>query len=123
MSELTEMEEKKLIKYYYFLMGDGRFLNILHHYSIEWGYGDEYAWYVFASIYEDWEEDYFGTEGVRYYLDYPAVEKDIEITLDYETFYRYLLEDCEEYLQKRPKDREWVTEYLQMIKEKFKIKG
>ena len=121
MPDLTELKKRELIKLYYSHMGTGKFLRILHYYSIEWGYGDEYARYVFASYYEDWEEDYFGEEGIIYYIDYPAVEEDTEIILNYPTFYRYLKGDCEEYLRKRPEDREKVEEYLQKIKEKFNI--
>lgn len=35
MSELTDMEDKEIIKLYYGHMGTEVFLTILHHYSIE----------------------------------------------------------------------------------------
>ncbi|MFP7470771.1 ribonuclease toxin immunity protein CdiI [Niallia taxi] len=121
MTELTKEEKRKLIRFYYAHMGIGRFLTILEQYSKGWGYGDEYARYVFASYYEDWEEDYFGEEGIAYYIDAPAADEDTEIILDYQTFYQYLKDDCEDYLQQRPEDREKVQEYLQKIKGKFNI--
>lgn len=113
--------QKELIKMYYRLMGDGNFLSILENISKEIGYGDEYARFVFASNWEEWEEDYFGEEGVCYYFDEPAVEEDIEFVLDYNTFYHYLEENSKEYLERHPNNAEQVNELLGKIKEKFKI--
>ena len=41
---------RELIKVFYHVMGDGRFLTILEYISKEIGYGDEYARFVFAII-------------------------------------------------------------------------
>lgn len=82
MKELSEAEQRQLIKFYYGHMGIGEFLTILEQYSKEWGYGDEYARYVFASYYEEWEEDYFGEEGIIYFIDYPAVDEDTKRFID-----------------------------------------
>ena len=115
-------EQRELIKVYYRVMGDGRFLTILEHISKEIGYGDEYARFVFANNWEEWEEDYFGEEGVCYYIDAPAVEEDVEFVLDYETFYHYLVEDSEDYLEKYPNNRVRVEEILGEIRKRFNIK-
>ncbi|MEI2401547.1 ribonuclease toxin immunity protein CdiI [Niallia taxi] len=112
---------RELIKVFYHVMGDGRFLTILEYISKEIGYGDEYARFVFANNWEEWEEDYFGKEGVCYYIDAPAVGEDVEFVLDYNTFYQYLEEDTAEYLEKYPYYRARVEELLAKIRERFNI--
>ncbi len=102
-------------------MGDSKFLRILESYANGEGYGTEYARFVFADYYEEWEEDYFGKEGIAYYIDRPAVEEDEEIILDYSTFFRYLKEDCARYLEKYPQDKSEVEAHLERIKERFSI--
>ncbi|MGG0738220.1 ribonuclease toxin immunity protein CdiI [Niallia taxi] len=121
MTELTKEEQRKLIRFYYAHMGIGQFLTILEQYSKGWGYGDEYARYVFASYYEEWEEDYFGKEGIAYYIDNPVVDEDAEVILDYQTFYQFLRDDCGLYLQGHPQDIKVVNDYLVKIKEKYNI--
>lgn len=121
--DLTEKENhRELIKQFYWHMGDGDFLYILECISKEIGYGDEYCRFVFANNWEEWEEDYFGEEGVCYYFDEPAVKEDLQFVLDYDTFYRYLEEDCTTYLEKYPNNRGLVEELLGKIREKFNIK-
>jgi hypothetical protein len=117
----VEDKIRKLIKYFYHHMGDGKFLRILSSYANGEGYGTEYARFVFADYYEKWEEDYFGKEGIAYYIDRPAVEEDEEIILDYQTFYRYLKEDCASYLENHPQDKSAVEEQLKRIRERFNI--
>lgn len=102
-------------------MGDGKFLRILRSYAKGEGYGTEYARFVFADYYEEWEEDYFGKEGIAYYIDRPAVEEDEEIILDYSTFYSYLREECDSYLKNYPQDIPEVEEHLERIKERYNI--
>ncbi|UOQ50383.1 ribonuclease toxin immunity protein CdiI [Gracilibacillus caseinilyticus] len=107
---IVEDKYRKLISYFYLHMGDGKFLRILRSYANGEGYGDEYARFVFADYYEEWEEDYFGKDRIAYYIDRPLVEKDEEITLDYSTLYRYLREDCDRYLEEYPQDKSEVEE-------------
>lgn len=110
-----------LVKYYYTVMGDEKFLTVLNHYANGEGYGVENIWCVFADDYETWEDDYFGDIGIAYYFDYPAVEKDETVILDYETFFKYLKEACVEYLERNPENKKEVEGYLIEIKKRFDI--
>lgn len=49
------------------------------------------------------------------------MDEDVQFVLDYETFYKYLVEDCELYLEKYPNDRSRVEELVGEIREKFNI--
>lgn len=111
----------ELVKYYYTIMGDEKFLTILDNYANGDGYGIENVWCVFADDYETWEEDYFGDTGIAYYFDYPAVEKDETVILDYEVFFKYLKEACVKYLERNPQNKKVVESYLARIKEKFNV--
>ncbi|WP_273130521.1 ribonuclease toxin immunity protein CdiI [Bacillus weihaiensis] len=114
---------RDLVNLYYIHMGDAKFLRTLKAYSEGQGYGDEYARFVFANYYEKWEEDYFGEEGIAYYINSPVVDEDKEVILDYQTFYQFLEEDCELYVQSHPADLETVNDYLAKIKERYNIKN
>lgn len=107
---------KELLNLYYWVIGDERFLSVLDKYSNCEGFGVENIWCCFANEYEEWEEDYFGESGVAYYFDYPAVEKDCTITLNYEEFYKYLFETCQEYIKKHEEEKVVIYEYLNKIK-------
>jgi hypothetical protein len=107
---------KELLNLYYWVIGDERFLSVLDKYSNCEGFGVENIWCCFANEYEEWEEDYFGESGVAYYFDYPAVEKDCTIILNYEEFYKYLVETCEEYIKKHEEEKAVIYEYLDKIK-------
>ncbi|MCT2346331.1 ribonuclease toxin immunity protein CdiI [Niallia taxi] len=50
------------------------------------------------------------------------MDEDVQFVLDYDTFYKYLLEDCELYLEKYPNDRIRVEELLGETRGKFNIK-
>ncbi|MCM3029647.1 ribonuclease toxin immunity protein CdiI [Niallia taxi] len=118
---MNTQEYRKLVNLFYIHMGDAKFLRTLRAYSEGQGYGDEYARFVFANYYEEWEEDYFGEEGIAYYIDNPVVDEDAEVILDYQTFYQFLLEDCELYMRRHPNDSKEVNDYLEKIKEKYNI--
>nr|WP_084990952.1 ribonuclease toxin immunity protein CdiI [Bacillus inaquosorum] len=79
-------------------------------------------WCVFADDYEEWEEDYFGDEGIAFYFDYPAVEEDEEVILDYENFYKYLNKIVGLYLERHQENKSDVEKYMRRIKEKYNIK-
>ena len=115
-------KNKELVKYFFQMMGDERFLTVLEKYAGGEGYGIEHVWCVFADDYEEWEEDYFGEEGIAFYFDYPAVEEDEEVILDYETLYIYLKEIAESYLVRHPKNELEIDNYMNKIKERYKIK-
>lgn len=114
-------KKKALVKYYYQAMGDERFLKVLNKYANEQGYGIEHVWCTFANDFEPWEDDYFGETGIAYYFDYPAVEKDEIVILNYETFYRYLKEASIEYLERNSNNKEEVENLLKNIRERYNI--
>ncbi|WP_406589695.1 ribonuclease toxin immunity protein CdiI [Bacillus atrophaeus] len=116
-------KNKDLINYFFQIMGDERFLRILEKFSNGEGYGIENVWCVFADDYEEWEEDYFGDEGIAFYFDYPAVEEDEEVILDYENFYKYLNEIVGQYLERHPENKPEVEIYMKRIKDKYDIKA
>ncbi|WP_413365178.1 ribonuclease toxin immunity protein CdiI [Lysinibacillus sp. 3P01SB] len=113
--------ESKLMELYYFAIGDGNFLKALNRYCNRQGFGNEHIWCLFAGELEEWEEGYFGKEGVCYFFDYPAVEEDQTIVLDYPTFYNYLKEASAKYLLNHPNDKNEVEERLEKIKEMLHI--
>ncbi|QBG55004.1 hypothetical protein D2M30_0653 [Bacillus amyloliquefaciens] len=115
-------KSKDLINYFFQVMGDERFLRILEKFSNGEGYGIENVWCVFADDYEEWEDDYFGDEGIAFYFDYPAVKEDEEVILDYENFYKYLNKIVDQYLERHPENKSDVEGYMRKIKEKYNIK-
>jgi hypothetical protein len=118
-SDITK--EKKMINLYYSHIGDGYLLDALKNYCNAQGFGIEDVWCVFSNEYEPWEEDYFGETGIAYYFDYPAVEKDEVLILDYTTFYNYLLNACNDYIYRNPNDELEAKKYLNEIGNKFEI--
>ncbi|MDQ0271898.1 ribonuclease toxin immunity protein CdiI [Cytobacillus purgationiresistens] len=116
-----EDNKRQLINTFYQHMGTGKFIRILQSYADGKGYGTEYARFVFADFYEKWEDDYFGEEGIAYYIDSPLVKEDEEIILDYPTFFQYLRDDCETYLKANPQDETEVRTVLETIKQRFNI--
>ncbi|KHD36197.1 hypothetical protein NL50_10520 [Clostridium acetobutylicum] len=113
---ITNKEDiNKYIKYYYGHIGENNLLKALSNYSDLRGFGIEDIWCCFANEYEEWEEGYFGESGVAYYFDYPSVEKDCTIILNYEQFYKYLVEYCGEYVTKHEEERVVIYEYLDKI--------
>lgn len=117
-----DKEKKDLVMYYYKAMGDERLPRILDRYAKGRGFGIEYIGCVFANDFEPWEDDYFGENGVAYYFDYPAVDKDVVVHLDYETFYKYLEEVTLEYLERNAEDKENLLSLLKAVRERFSIK-
>ncbi|MFI8623181.1 ribonuclease toxin immunity protein CdiI [Bacillus altitudinis] len=115
-------KNKELVKYFFQVMGDERFLTIMDKFSKKEGYGIEHVWCVFADDYEEWEEDYFGEEGIAFYFDYPALQEDEEVILDYETLYEYLDEIVEFYLVRHPENKLEIDNYMKKIKLKYNIK-
>ncbi|MDQ0928541.1 hypothetical protein QFZ25_002601 [Bacillus atrophaeus] len=113
---------KELINYFFKVMGDERFIQILEKFSNGEGYGIENVWCVFADDYEKWEEDYFGNEGIAFYFDYPAVKENEEVFLDYENFYKYLNEIVSEYLERHSENEPEVEKYMKGIKDRYEIK-
>lgn len=115
-----EAKQAVLMKFFYDMLKP-RFLTLLRKYANGEGYGIENMWCVFASDYEPWEEDYFGETGIAYYFDYPAVEKDEIVILDYKTFYQYLKEESSVYLHQNMDKKEEIEELLLKVRERFNI--
>jgi len=113
--------EKKLIDLYYFAIGDGNFIKALEKYCNGQGFGNEHIWCLFSGELEEWEEGYFGENGVCYFFDHPVVNEDVTIVLDYPTFYDYLKEASEAYLLQHSDDKDLVESRLNEIKLKFEI--
>lgn len=118
---MQESKKEELLKLYYSHIGDGYFLDALNNFSNRQGFGIEDIWCVFANEYEPWEEDYFGETGVAYYFDYPAIDKDEVLTLDKDSFYKYLLDASEDYLTRNLTDEQKVKKHLKIIKRKLHI--
>ncbi|ETT30270.1 ribonuclease toxin immunity protein CdiI [Paenibacillus sp. FSL P4-0338] len=115
------ISEKELIDLYYFSIGDGNFIKALEKYCNGQGFGNEHIWCLFASELEEWEEGYFGEDGVCYFFDRPAVDEDVTFVLDYSSFYVYLKEASKVYLLKHSDDKDVIESRLYAIKRKFKI--
>lgn len=117
-----DKEKKALVMYYYEAMGDERLQKILNKHAKGEGFGIENIWCVFASDFEPWEDDYFGEAGIAYYFDYPAVDRDKVVILDYETFYKYLEEVTFKYLERNVEEKIVLHSLLKIIRERFDIK-
>ena len=114
-------KKEKYIRLYFNYIGKSYFLDALENFRKKEGFGQEYVWCCFANEYEKWEEDYFGESGVAFYFEYPAVEEDCTIILSNEEFYKYLVDECKDYIKKYPKDEDVVHNYLSVIKKKLKL--
>lgn len=68
MSNEKNISEQKLIDLYYFAIGDGNFIKALEKHCNGQGFGNEHIWCLFAGELEEWEEGYFGENGVCYFL-------------------------------------------------------
>lgn len=122
MKILDKEKIKEYVKYYYDLLDDSKFKKALLNYSQLRGYGViEDIWCCFANEYEEWEEDYFRESGIAFYFDYPAVKEDCYIILENKEFYQYLVEQCEEYINRRPNDKNEIEELLKIISNKLNL--
>ncbi|OKP83023.1 hypothetical protein A3842_00695 [Paenibacillus sp. P3E] len=118
----VKLTEKELLDMYYRHLEGKYFLDALKNYCNGNGFGgSESVWCVFAGELDEWEEGYFGDAGVCYFFDYPAVEEDQTLVLDYLTFYQYLNEASKDYLIRNPIVTDEVEARLMEIKQKFNI--
>lgn len=111
----------KLIDLYYFAIGDSNFIKALEKYCKGQGFGNEHIWCLFAGELEEWEEGYFGEDGICYFFDQPAVDKDVTLVLNYHAFYVYLKEASQAYLLRHSDDTDIVESRLCEIKRRFKL--
>lgn len=119
---MSKLTEKELLEMYYRHLEGKYFLDALENFCNGNGFGgSDCVWCVFAGELEEWDEGYFGETGVCYFFDYPAVEKDQAIVLEYPTFYNYLKDACTDYLIRHPNVKDEVKARLDEIKQKFNI--
>ena len=76
---------------------------------------------TFAHEYHPGEEGYFGESGVCFSLQPPMAEIEENAIVDYDTFFKYLIEASEDYLTRNPNDTVQVEACLDVIKNKFMI--
>lgn len=119
---IKDIEKKKqLIKKYYedmVFFDANQILEALQKFKVKEGYAiSEYMTCFFAEEFETWEEEYFGEDGVAFYFNYPAVEKDVALIVDYDTFYQLLEDACNTYLTIKPFNKDEIQELLKQIKE------
>lgn len=65
------------------------------------------------------DEEYFGKEGVVFYLDYPAVPEDVVVVLTKEEFYKVVEENYGDYLAKSKEEKEEILRLLKELKRKL----
>lgn len=118
----SNLKEKELLNMYYRHLEGGYFLDALKNFCEEKGFGgSEHVWCVFANELNEWDEGYFGEIGVCYFFDYPAVEEDQTLVLDYATFYHHLKEASIDYLIHNPNAKVEVEARLKEIKKNLNI--
>lgn len=67
------------------------------------------------------DEEYFGEEGVVFYLDYPAVPKDVVVVLTNEEFYQVVKENYDDYVMKNQEEQEQVGKLLNKLKTNLEV--
>lgn len=83
---------------------------------------NEYMSCHFAKEFPDpRDEEYFGEEGVVFYLDYPAVSEDVVVVLTNEEFYQIVKESYTKYLIKHQGEQEQILKLLRELKRKLEI--
>jgi hypothetical protein len=116
-----KMREKDLIELYYTNLGQSYFLDAIKNYCNRQGFGIGAIWCLFANELQPWEEGYFGETGVAYFYEYPAVEKDEVLVVDYDVFFDYLQKASKDFTQRNPGRENEIREYLAEIKRTLKL--
>lgn len=75
----------------------------------------------FANEFTKNDEEYFGEEGIAFYLDYPAVDEDCIVILTYEEFFNITKTKFENYIGYNQDSKEKVQELLLCLKKSLKI--
>ncbi|PEI56394.1 ribonuclease toxin immunity protein CdiI [Priestia aryabhattai] len=99
---------------FYSALSDQKFLKVLHYFSEETGYGNEYHICTFSGDLEPWEEGYV-EKGIEF-LDGTG-DTDKSVIVDYETFLTYLHKICRVYMEDHAHDKEKVMALLHKIKQ------
>ncbi|MEK5098913.1 ribonuclease toxin immunity protein CdiI [Bacillus sp. FSL W8-0848] len=114
-------EKVELMRLYYKIIGDGKFVQAINHFKNGEGFGIDPVSCTFSQEYQPGEEGYFGESGVNFSLQPPMAEIEENAIVDYETFFKYLTEASENYLTRNPNDKDHVESCLTLIKQHFKI--
>ena len=65
------------------------------------------------------DEEYFGENGVVFYLDYPAVDKDCAIVLSYDEFLEVVKCRYKEYISVNPEKKDEIIQLLDILEQKL----
>ncbi|CAI6053311.1 hypothetical protein PAECIP112173_01481 [Paenibacillus sp. JJ-100] len=114
-------EKVELMRLFYKIIGEGKFIQTMNHFKNGEGFGIDPVCCTFAHKYHPGEEGYFGERGVCFSLQPPMAEIEENAIVDYETFFKYLIEASEDYLTRNPNDTVQVEACLDVIKNKFMI--
>jgi hypothetical protein len=103
---------------FYSVLSDKEFLKVLHYFSEEIGYGNEYYICTFSGDLEPWEEGYVET-GIEFLDSTGGTDK--SVIVDYETFLNYLKEVCQVYIEDHAIGKEKVAALLNKTKQNYSI--
>lgn len=119
---VEEIEGKDELIGQYFEKIEKYFLRALQSFKDSQGFGVGKVCCGFASEAEIGDEDYFGESGVAFYFEYPYLERNTLVIVDYQTFYNKLKEQSVKYVLHNPDSEKTVEKYLESYKKKFKVK-
>lgn len=111
---------EELIKEYFdalFFFREKKAVDALRNFCEFRGYAiNDYMRCYFATEFTHNEEDYFGENGVAFYLDSPAVPEDCIMILTYENFEKVVRESYEEYIKGNQDEKNEMTVLLDSLK-------
>ncbi|WP_324728516.1 ribonuclease toxin immunity protein CdiI [Lysinibacillus fusiformis] len=110
-------EKVELMRLYYKIIGDGKFMEAIDNFKNNQGFGVEPVCCIFANEYQPEEEGSFGETGVNFSIQPPMAEVEENAIVDENMFFQYLTEAGEDYLTRRPQDRTRVEVSLIELKE------
>lgn len=83
---------------------------------------NEYMSCHFAKEFPDpRDEEYFGEDGVVFYLDYPAVPEDVVVVLTNKEFYQVVKEEYGDYVIMHQDEKEQVVKLLDELKRNLEV--
>lgn len=83
---------------------------------------NEYMSCHFAKEFPDpRDEEYFGKDGVVFYLDYPAVPEDVVVVLTNKEFYQVVKENYDNYVIVHQEEKEQIVKLLNALKRNLEV--
>ncbi len=83
---------------------------------------DDYMSCHFAKEFSDpRDEEYFGEDGVVFYLDYPAVPEDVVVVLTNKEFYQVVKENYDNYVIVHQEEKEQIVKLLDALKRNLEV--